>query len=717
MIDEKQVVIMKASKVHLFNLPERIARLEDLAGNLWFSWNPDALALLRSLDAKLWEDFDHNPVRVLRDLDPQRLVDLAADKAFLSQYDAVIAAFDAYMGDTAPWFTRTHAEAKDKTLAYFSMEFGFHECIRIYSGGLGILAGDHLKTASDMGLPMVGVGLLYRVAYFTQFITRHGDQQAVYRSVDYSNMAMQLVKDADGDTLTVRLPVGDRMVAARVWQVKVGRIPLYLLDTDFPQNTVEDRRITERLYVGDRDLRLIQEMILGIGGVMLLEALNINPAVWHMNEGHSGLLTLERIRSLMGRGQAYEAAFEQVRKSNIFTTHTPVPAGNETFEVQRLDRLMSTYLKEMGLDRSRFLKLGHTEQQQESDPYNLTVLALKTSHLANGVSQLHGDVAREMWQSLWPERAVKDVPIGAITNGVHLDTWMTTQVQHMLTTHLSADWKQHVNDAEFWKGLQRVSPEALWNTHRTLKKAFIKEMRRRIAKQRERNGESHESICEAWTLFDPEVLTIGFARRFAPYKRATLMFKDMDRFRAILNNTDRPVQIVIAGKAHPADVNGQGLIRSIYEISRQPEFANRLTLIENYDMILSRRMVSGVDVWLNTPRRPLEASGTSGMKVALNGGLNMSILDGWWCEGYDPAFGWAIGEEKNYTDNAQQDWEDAQSFYHLLETEVIPAYYQRDASGLPLAWIQRMKDSMAALIPQFNTNRMLEEYIDQMYLP
>jgi len=708
---------MNDSNTHFSNLPKRIERLGDLAGNLWFSWNPDALALLKTLDIKLWEDFDHNPVRVIRDLDPQRLEDLAADEAFLAQFDAVMAAFDAYMEDPSPWFSETHPGAKDKPMAYFSMEFGFHECIRIYSGGLGILAGDHLKTASDMGLPMVGVGLLYRVAYFTQFITRHGDQQAVYRSVDYANMAMRLVRDDHGKTLTVRLPIGTRTVAARVWQVQVGRVPLYLLDTDFPENTLEDRRITERLYVGDRDLRLAQEMILGIGGALALEALGITPAVWHLNEGHSALLIFERLRVMMAGGMHSDAAMAAIQKSTVFTTHTPVPAGNETFEVERMDRLMSSYLNTLNLDRTAFLNLGHANQHQESDPYNLTILALKASHLANGVSQLHGEVAREMWQKLWPEKAVKEVPIGAITNGVHLDTWMTTEVQRLLTDELSRDWKQHVNDTEFWKGLEAVSPKALWTTHMTLKKAFIREVRRRAVIQRERNGEDRTSLCTAQTLFDPDVLTIGFARRFAPYKRATLMFKDMHRLRSMLTHSERPVQIVIAGKAHPADVNGQGLIREIYKLSRQPEFSGRLVLVENYDMILSRRMVSGVDVWLNTPRRPLEASGTSGMKVALNGGLNLSILDGWWCEGYDAAYGWAIGEEKEYADGDQQDWEDAQSLYHLLESEVIPAYYSRDDSGLPGEWIEKMKGSMAALIPQFNTNRMLEEYIAQMYLP
>ena len=699
------------------NLPERIVRLGDLAYNLWFSWNPQALSLLKALDPKLWDDFAHNPVRVLREIHPQRLVELAEDVAFLAQYDAVVRAFDAYMNDEKTWFDRNHPQAKNKTIAYFSMEFGFHECIRIYSGGLGILAGDHLKTASDMGIPMVGVGLLYRVSYFTQFITRHGDQQAVYRSADFSALAIQLVRDAQDAPLIVRIPVEERQVAARVWKVEVGRTPLYLLDTDLPENSPEYRRITERLYVGDRDMRLLQEMVLGIGGPRLLEALAIEPAVWHMNEGHSGFLSIERMGRHLAQGKDADAALAAVLGNNVFTTHTPVPAGNETFELERLDRLFTAYRESMGLGRDRFLALGHAPNQPEDAPFNLTILSLKGSRLANGVSQLHGEVARGMWKELWPGKAVEDVPIGSITNGVHLDTWMTTQVQRLLDRELGSDWKLHINDPAYWKALDRIPDQRLWDVHTELKTIFFCEMRRRLMIQRERSGQSEEVICEANGLFDPQVLTIGFARRFAPYKRATLLFRDIDRLRALLTRADRPVQIAIAGKAHPADREGQALIRTIYEISNRPEFRRHLVLIENYDMILSRRMVSGVDVWLNTPRRPLEASGTSGMKVAFNGGLNLSILDGWWCEGYDPAYGWAIGREEDYSNGDQQDHEDAESLYRLLEESVIPVYYRQNAQGVPEQWIKLMKGSMAALIPQFNTCRMLEQYIREMYLP
>ncbi len=708
---------MKNTTQFFPDLPQKISRLGELIYNLWFSWNADALALLKAMDPKLWEDFDHNPVRVLRELDPQRLADLTIDKEFMALFETVMNQFDAYMADDAHWFASNHANALDTKIAYFSMEFGFHECIRIYSGGLGILAGDHLKTASDLGIPMIGVGLLYRTSYFTQFITRQGEQQAVYRSVDFSSLAMQLVKDDAGKTMTVHVPINGHSVAARVWKVQVGRLPLYLLDTDFPENTEAQRRITERLYVGDRDLRLAQEMILGIGGTRALNAMNITPSVWHMNEGHSALLGFERIRMLMEAGSTYDEAFDKVKASNVFTTHTPVPAGNETFEIDRVNRMMAGYLQTLQIDHSDFLKMGHAGFHADSDPYNLTILALKTSRCANGVSKLHGDVARQMWHSLWPDSSVEDVPIGAITNGVHLNTWMTTQIQQMLTDELGQEWINHVNDRVYWNKIKDIPAKKIWITHMELKRAFLKVMRKRLIIQHERNCESAHTIQAASSLFDPDVLTIGFARRFAPYKRSTLLFKDIERLVSIVNNPEYPVQIVIAGKAHPADATGQALIMQIHEICKRPEFSGRIALVENYDMIFSRRMVSGVDVWLNTPRRPLEASGTSGMKVAMNGGLNLSILDGWWCEGYDPEYGWAIGEEKDYLDSATQDLEDANSLYEIIESSLVPAFYNTDTQGLPIEWIDKMKASMAALIPEFNTDRMLEEYIARVYMP
>ncbi len=704
------------SETHFPYLPERLNRLGDLAYNLWFSWNTDAINLFRKLDRKIWRNFMHNPVRLLHEMDPLRLNHLSENPSFLEMYDNVVDKFDRYMSDKDTWYNRTYPEHKNKNIAYLSMEFGFHESMPIYSGGLGILAGDHLKTASDMGIPMIGIGLLYRVSYFTQFITRQGDQQAVYQYNDFSSLGAQLVKDQNGNTLTIHIPMDHRNLAARVWIVQVGRIPLYLLDTDFPENSNEDRKITERLYVADRDNRLLQEMLLGMGGVLALKTLGIEPAVWHMNEGHSGFLTVERIRQLKPQIPLNESV-EIVKKSNVFTTHTPVPAGNETFESDRIEKWMSEILKSMNISRKDFFSLGHFPKQHENDPFNMTIFALKTSRTANGVSRLHGEVARKMWKELWPDLSENNVPITSITNGVHPHTWMTNQIQKLFDEELGKNWRDNLLDKKFWKGIESIPGRKLWDTHIELKTLLIEKVRGRAAAQRERNGESHAFIRQADNLFNPDYLTIGFARRFAPYKRASLLMRDIGRLQRMLCNPERPVQIIFAGKAHPADEEGKGLIRYIYEICGRPEFQNNMILVENYDMILSRRLISGVDVWLNTPRRPMEASGTSGMKVAFNGGLNFSILDGWWCEGYKPESGWAIGKNQDYSDYNHQDHEDAESLYHLLENEIIPAYYNRDKNDIPVKWIEMMKSSMADLIPRFNTYSMLEEYIKILYNP
>lgn len=697
-------------------LPNELGRLADLAYNLWFSWHDRAIGLFRMMDEKLWENVHHNPVKLLHQIDHGRLKELAANTKFIEKYSSVVEAFDNYMNEDDTWFTSTYPKFKNRSIAYLSMEFGIHQCLPIYSGGLGILAGDHLKSASDLGIPLIGLGLLYRESYFTQFISSHGHQQAVYLHNDFSSLAITQVKDENGKTLVIQVNLGDRNVSARVWKVQVGRVPLFLLDTDFTENAADDRRITERLYVADRDHRLIQEMLLGIGGVAAFTALGYSPDVWHMNEGHSSFSGIERIRRSIQEGIGFEQAKSQVKSSSVFTTHTPVPAGNEVFSGQRIEQFLKTYWESMGLTKDQFFKLAQFEEPDDPNAFNMTILALQLSGCANGVSELHGQVARRMWHRLWPDRPVKDVPITSITNGVHARTWMADEIKNLLDEYLSESWRYEQSDLDIWKTVDQIPDDVLWTVHQELKSELINLVRRRIVAQKERNGETAEAVKLASTFLDPNILTVGFARRFAPYKRSTLLFQDRDRLLKILGNHNRPVQILFAGKAHPANSAGKALIQQVYGESTNPEFGNRILFVENYDMAFARRLVAGVDVWLNTPRRPFEASGTSGMKVAMNGGLNLSILDGWWREGYNGQNGWAIGEDREFYNDIEQDESDNRSLYHRLENEIIPLFYNRNSEGLPQEWITMMRNSIKSIIPQFNTHRMLKEYTNDMYL-
>jgi starch phosphorylase len=698
-------------------LPERIARLGDLAYNPWFSWHSEAIRLFRHLDQELWEDVQHNPVRLLNELDSARLIEATKEETFLKKYDHLVSAFDRYMQSNETWFAGKCADVKNMLVAYFSMEFGVHECLPIYSGGLGILSGDHLKSASDLGIPMVGVGLLYRESYFTQFITLHGHQQSVFQYNDFSRMALKpLLKDS-GEPLTLKIQLDHRRVTSRIWLAQIARVPLYLLDTDVPENTPEDRQITKRLYVSDRDLRLVQEMVLGIGGVTVLNAMGLQPTVWHLNEGHCAFSALERMRLLMKNGIAFDQAVEQVRRSTVFTTHTPVAAGNEVFEAWRMDKFFQPYWESMGLGREPFFRLAQEDRNPDPNAFNMTILSLKLSGHANAVSKMHGQVARKMWSGLWPDRPAENVPIESITNGIHTRTWMASEIKTLLDCHLGLDWRYKLTDIDFLEKLLSIPDEDLWKNHHRLKFRLIEEIRQSMAHQRERNGETQDAIHEAKNMLSPDVLTIGYARRFTPYKRASLLFRDRERLKRILLRENMPVQIVFAGKAHPADQTGKSLIEWVYAESRNPEFENRIVFVENYDIALARRLVSGVDIWLNVPRRPLEASGTSGMKAAVNGAINMSILDGWWREGYNGKNGWAIGEDRDYYNEMEQDEADSQSLYRLLENDVVPMFYDRNGNGLPLNWIQKMKESMRSIIPQFNTDRMLKEYTVGMYIP
>jgi starch phosphorylase len=702
---------------HFPYLPDRLIRLGDLAYNLWFSWHSEAVWLFQYLDTKLWEDVYRNPVRLLHEIDPQRLDEVSEDTNYTEKYDKTIEAFDRYISNKETWFQQNHSNQSSLLIGYFSMEFGIHECLPIYSGGLGILAGDHLKSASDLGIPMVAVGLLYREAYFTQFISMHGHQQALFLHNDFSNMAVVQVQDKDGESLTIRLELDDHLIAMRIWEARIGRVSLYLLDTDFPENSPENRKITERLYVGDRDLRLLQEILLGIGGVRALRSMKIAPNVWHMNEGHCAFLELERLQQELQTNSSLEEARRQISGTSIFTTHTPITAGNEVFDVARVEYFLKSYWESMEISREDFVRFAQPPEPHDPNAFNMTILAIQFSKFLNGVSELHGQIARRMWHHLWPSQSIDEVPIGSITNGVHVRTWMRSQIKNLFDAFLGDQWRYELSNMDFWKAIYQIPDVSLWKVHQNLKGMLLEEVRERLVQQRERNGESGEATKEVDHVLSADVLTIGFARRFAPYKRATLPFRNIQRLKNILKNDSRPVQIIYAGKAHPANQPGKELILEIYRESRNPEFCNRIVFVENYDIALARRLVSGVDVWMNLPKRPLEASGTSGMKAAVNGVLNLSVLDGWWREGFNGQNGWAVGEDREFYNEMEQDEIDSQSLYQLLENEVVSLYYERDENGFPKRWIEKVKHSMSTIIPKFNTHRMLREYVQKMYLP
>lgn len=712
-------------------LPASIQRLQELAYNLWWSWNPDAQALFASLDRDLWRDANQNPVRFLRTVRQERLNQAAADQAWMGRFADVLAAFDAYMDPAAnTWYRRTHGEADSATIAYFSAEFGLHEALPIYSGGLGILSGDHCKAASDLGLPFVGVGFLYPQGYFTQRIPASGQQEALYEKLDFSEVPATPALDANGQPVLVHVDLPGRTVFAKVWKIQVGRIPLYLMDTDVERNAPQDRELSARLYGGDHEMRISQEYVLGIGGVRVLRALGLSPQVWHMNEGHSAFLNLERIREMVqgetpppltpppsqGRGISFEAAVEAVRAGSIFTTHTPVPAGHDAFASELMDKFFWQFWGRMGIDRERFLALASHDQGWGTQ-FSMTVLAFQLSAYHNGVSELHGQVSRKMWQELWPGTPVEQVPIGHITNGVHTGTWLAPELRALYGRYLQADWMEEIDNPATWDALSTAPDAEIWETHNRCKARMVDFVRDRVVRQYTRHGEGPRRLAQAETLLDPNALTLGFARRFATYKRATLIFRDLARIKRILTDPERPVQIVFAGKAHPQDEPGKALIRRIYELSQEPELVGKIVFVENYDMNIARHLIAGVDVWLNTPRRPYEASGTSGQKAALSGAPNFSILDGWWREGYDGTNGWAIGEEREYKDTETQDEADALSFYRILEDEIVPLFYERDENGTPGGWVEKMRRSIVTCGPQFSMRRMVKDYTERLYVP
>lgn len=698
-------------------LPEPIERLEELAYNLWWSWNPEAATLFETLDPALWLRVNHNPVKLLRFISQERLNEAANDPAYLERYQRVMRAFDAYMNATDTWFARTFPDKADKPIAYFSAEFGLHESLPIYSGGLGVLAGDHCKTASDLGIPLVGVGFLYPQGYFQQRISADGTQEAIYEKINFEEVPVQPAKTPEGDDAYVSVELPGRTVTARVWKIQVGRVPLYLLDTDVDPNAPEDRELAARLYGGDNEMRLSQEIILGIGGVRALRVLGIEPVAWHMNEGHSAFLGLERVRELVEEhGLSFAEAREAVAASTLFTTHTPVPAGHDAFTFDLIERYFYTYWPRLGLSREEFFALAHHDLPW-GPRFSMTVLALRLSAFHNGVSELHGHVSREMWQELWPGVPVEEIPIGHITNGVHFWSWIAPELAALFDKYLPTDWRDRIDDPAVWQALDAIPDEELWALRRQLKEQMIDALRARVTIQRTRHGQTSAELRHVAELLDPNALTIGFARRFATYKRATLFFRDLERAHAIITNSDRPVQIIFAGKAHPADEPGKALIKRITEISKMPGFKDRVLFVEDYDMHVARLLTHGVDIWMNNPRRPLEASGTSGMKAAINGVPNFSVLDGWWREAYDGTNGWPIGDEREYASEEEQDDADARSLYETLENDIVPLYFDRDEEAVPHAWLQTVRASIRTVAPQFNTVRMLKEYVNLYYIP
>ncbi len=696
-------------------LPKALEPLREITLNLWWTWEPSARRLFRQLDPDLWDRTNHNPVRMLQLSRQARLEEAAQDKTFLRDLKEVHNAFNNYLARTDTYGKTGAGNAIKKPIAYFSAEFGFHESIPNYSGGLGILAGDHCKSASDLDLNFVAIGLLYRHGYFKQEIDKEGAQQAISLNQNFHHLPIREVQRGDGNLL-IPVRILDRDIFAKVWQLQVGRINLYLLDTDTPENNAEDRLITAELYGGDLEMRMRQELILGIGGVKTLSALGIDAEVFHMNEGHSAFLALERIRlNVVEKKLDFYSALQVVAAANVFTTHTPVPAGNDSFSREMMKKYFGDFAKELGLPFDELLSFGQTRLDQ-NDPFSMTILALRLSRHANGVSKLHGEVSRLLWKDVWAGVPTHEVPITSITNGIHTKTWMAPEFSALYRKHLG-DWEEHLTEPDFWRRVMDIPDAQLWETHQRLKLRLVQFVRERVRARCERIGASPEAIRDVNHILDPEILTIGFARRFATYKRATLLFTDTERLKRMLNDTSRPVQFIFAGKAHPRDEAGKALIQEVYQFSRETGFENRIVFVEDYDSYIARRLVQGVDLWLNNPLRPMEASGTSGMKMAPNGGLNLSVLDGWWAEGYNGNNGWAIGSEISDGTIEFQNEVDASSLYQLLENQIIPLYYAKPDGKLPLAWLQLMRESIRSVTPVFNTHRMVKEYAERLYIP
>jgi len=699
-------------------LPEPLKPLLAIAHNLRWSWDHGAINLFRRLDDRLWESSGHNPVLLLGQVEQPTLESAARDDSFLAHLKGVQERLDLYLNGESSWYRREHPREDKLLVAYFSAEFGITECLSIFAGGLGVLAGDHVKAASDLGLPLVGVGLLYQQGYFRQYLNAAGWQQEAYEDNDFYTLPVELVPN-----LTIQVELPDGPLKARVWSAHVGRLQLFLLDTNIPDNSSAYRKITDQLYGGDLEMRIRQEILLGIGGYRALEAMGLEPSVYHMNEGHSAFLSLERVRRLM---QTRQLSFSEARalasSSLVFTTHTPVPAGHDYFPAGLMERHFSNYARQLGISQAEFLSLGRQDPGNSSEDFCMTVLALRLSSFSNGVSRLHGHVSRKMWKQIWNGVPEEEIPIGHVTNGVHFRSWISFEMNQLYDRYLGPKWREEPADAKLWQRTDSIPALELWRTHERRRERLVAYARRRLREQLVERSAPQTAIDAADEVLDPDALTIGFGRRFATYKRANLLTRDPDRLARLLDDPHRPVQIIYAGKAHPQDNLGKELIQGLISLASRPEFRRKLVFLENYDMAVARYMLQGCDVWLNTPLRPLEASGTSGMKAQANGVLNLSILDGWWDEAWQLGkergvdVGWAIGSGEAYSDPGYQDQVEAQALYELLEREIVPTFFDRRADGMPPRWVARMKSSIAALCPEFNMHRMVTQYTNEYYL-
>jgi len=699
-------------------LPKPIERLGEVAENLWWSWNTEFLKIFKEIDIDLWERCGKNPIKFLKQVEQEKLEKAATNQEILKLYKTNVENFENYMKSKNTWFNKQYPENKDNIISYFSAEYGLDETIPIYSGGLGILSGDHLKSASDLGIPLVAIGLLYKNGYFNQIIDKNGNQLTEYKNIELDNLPIKPVKDENGEDLIINIKMLKEKLYIKVWKICVGRVNLYLLDTDIKENKEEYRGITLRLYGGDQEMRIRQEMVLGIGGVKLLEELKINPTVYHMNEGHSSFLVLQAIRNTIKEKQiSFNIAKDIVTAKTVFTTHTPVPAGNDIFPTILVEKYFDGYWKDLGITKEEFLELGMKPKETNKTTFNMGILALKIAGKKNGVSKLHGEVSRELFSEVWPEIAPQESPITHITNGIHTCSWLAPNLKELYNQYLEPYWQDRIHLNETWKKIDRIPDEELWKEHQARKVKLLKLVRDNVTTRLKKNGTHYERIKEVVSKLNPEALTIGFARRFATYKRATLIFKDLERLTQILNDANRPVQIIFAGKAHPADKEGQDLIKYIHEVSMMPQFKGKILLLENYNINVARHLISGVDVWLNNPRRPMEASGTSGEKASVNGVVNFSILDGWWAEGYNTKNGWAIGTNAEYFSYEEQDLADSESIYRILEDKIIPAYYKKDENGISAEWIRYMKNSIMSTGGEYSTARMLVDYTDKLYIP
>jgi len=700
-------------------LPKRINKLYDISYNLWWSWNTDFLKLFKMIDIDLWDNCKKNPIKFLKYVSQENLEKAVSDEEFLKQYDKIVNDFEDYMDAKNTWYSKKYPNNANDLIAYFSAEYGLDETVAIYSGGLGVLSGDHLKSSSDLGIPLIGIGLLYKSGYFYQKIDGYGQQEEIYNDIDTDLLPIKTVKDHEDKDLLIDVKFPDKKVYLKVWEINVGRRKLYLMDSDIEENDPKYRNVTKCLYGGDQEMRIQQEIILGIGGVKLIKALGLTPTVYHMNEGHSSFLTIELIRETMEEKEvSFEIAKDMVSARTVFTTHTPVPAGNDIFPLSLVEKYFNGFWTNLSLTKEQFFKLGmKPDDDLNNAGFNMGILALKIAGKKNGVSKLHGAVSRELFADVWPNVPANESPIEYITNGVHTCTWLAPTVKKLYNEYLKPYWQDHIPEKETWEDIYKIPDEELWKVHQSRKEKMIKMVKTDTINRLRQYNYSYDDISDMVDRLDPNILTIGFARRFATYKRATLIFRDLERITKIFNEKDKPIQIIFAGKAHPMDKEGKDLIKYIHELSLKPQFKGKIFILENYNVGMSRYLVSGVDVWLNTPRRPMEASGTSGQKAAANGVINFSVLDGWWAEGYNQRNGWTIGTNADYKSYDEQDDADSKSIYDTLENKIIPMYYNKNDKGYSEEWIQIMKNNIVSNIGEYSTARMLQDYTEKMYMP